>query len=111
MKVIPVRALEDNYMYIVYNEHDLRGLVVDPVEPKKMKKITDDMGVCNSQISIAVSMIIVRTAEQMHHNLSILANLPDHTCVYPGHEYTYNNLQFAHYIEPENEAKNNFKGL
>lgn len=37
MKVIPVRALEDNYMYLVYSEKDLKGFAVDPVEPQKIK--------------------------------------------------------------------------
>ncbi|VDO75153.1 unnamed protein product [Heligmosomoides polygyrus] len=42
---------------------------------------------------------------EMHHNLNeILAKLPDDTLVYPGHEYTYSNLKFAHHIEPSNES-------
>ncbi|KAE9418377.1 hypothetical protein Angca_004165, partial [Angiostrongylus cantonensis] len=44
------------------------------------------------------------SAAEMHHNLNeILAKLPNDTYVYPGHEYTYSNLKFAHHIEPSNE--------
>ncbi|CAD6196966.1 unnamed protein product [Caenorhabditis auriculariae] len=34
-----VRALEDNFMYIVRNENDDKVLVVDPVEPEKIQNI------------------------------------------------------------------------
>jgi hydroxyacylglutathione hydrolase len=45
------------------------------------------------------------TAEQLHHSLNTkLANLPDHTQLYFGHEYTANNLRFAIHIEPGNRA-------
>jgi hydroxyacylglutathione hydrolase len=43
------------------------------------------------------------TAAQMHESLNKLARLPDHTLIYCGHEYTENNLKFAHHIEPDNE--------
>lgn len=43
--------------------------------------------------------------EQMHEALvKILGNLPDHTKVYCGHEYTVNNLKFAFQVEPSNAA-------
>jgi hydroxyacylglutathione hydrolase len=43
--------------------------------------------------------------EQMHEALvKILGNLPDHTKVYCGHEYTVNNLKFALQVEPSNAA-------
>lgn len=44
------------------------------------------------------------TAEQMHTALNkIVASLPHDTQVYCGHEYTVQNLKFAHHIEPDNE--------
>ncbi len=41
---------------------------------------------------------------QMHASLSSLASLDERTRVYCGHEYTENNLRFAHHVEPSNEA-------
>jgi hydroxyacylglutathione hydrolase len=44
------------------------------------------------------------TADQMHHALNtVIADLPDATNVYCGHEYALNNLGFALTIEPTNE--------
>ena len=42
------------------------------------------------------------TAAQMLSSLNQLADLPDTTLVYCGHEYTLANLEFAALIEPEN---------
>jgi hydroxyacylglutathione hydrolase len=42
------------------------------------------------------------TMEQMYHSLQRLANLPDDTQVYCGHEYTLHNLRFAQLVEPDN---------
>lgn len=42
------------------------------------------------------------TPEQMHHSLSRLAALPDHTAIYCTHEYTLSNLRFAQAVEPGN---------
>ncbi len=39
---------------------------------------------------------------EMTNSLNKLAALPDETLVYCAHEYTLNNLQFAHLVEPEN---------
>lgn len=44
------------------------------------------------------------TAEQMLTSLNKLANLPDTTLVYCGHEYTQANLHFAQTVEPDNLA-------
>lgn len=43
-------------------------------------------------------------AAQMMASLDKLARLPDETRVYCGHEYTLKNLQFAHELEPGNQA-------
>ncbi|OQS00846.1 hydroxyacylglutathione hydrolase, mitochondrial-like isoform X1 [Achlya hypogyna] len=43
--------------------------------------------------------------DQMHRNLHVvLGSLPKTTKVYPGHEYTVDNLAFASFIEPANEV-------
>jgi len=42
------------------------------------------------------------TAEQMHHSLEKLKQLPNSTKVYCTHEYTLANLKFAQHIEPNN---------
>jgi hydroxyacylglutathione hydrolase len=44
------------------------------------------------------------TAEQMHHSLKRLAQLPEDTQLYCGHEYTLANARFAAHAEPENSA-------
>lgn len=42
------------------------------------------------------------TATQLFHSLQRLANLPDETKVYCGHEYTEANIRFAQVCEPDN---------
>ena len=42
--------------------------------------------------------------EMMFASLRKLAALPPETLVYPGHEYTRKNLEFALTVEPHNEA-------
>jgi len=45
MRVIPVCALSDNYMYILIDEKTKVCAVVDPVEPEKLvKRIADEGG-------------------------------------------------------------------
>ncbi|GMS84733.1 hypothetical protein PENTCL1PPCAC_6908 [Pristionchus entomophagus] len=36
IRVIPIPALEDNYMYLVFNKDSKKALVIDPVEPEKV---------------------------------------------------------------------------
>ncbi|RQM10272.1 hypothetical protein B5M09_010984 [Aphanomyces astaci] len=60
---------------------------------------------CCILISMLFSIIADGTAAQMHYALNqVIANLPEHTKVYCGHEYTTNNLKFAAAVEPENPA-------
>jgi hydroxyacylglutathione hydrolase len=42
------------------------------------------------------------TPKQMHESLGRLAQLPDDTRVYCGHEYTLSNIRFAKAVEPRN---------
>lgn len=44
---------------------------------------------------------------QMFSSLQKMHTFPEETKIYFGHEYTLNNLQFAHHIEPENSAIEN----
>lgn len=44
MKVHPVKALEDNYMYLVCDKNN-KGFVVDPVEPDKIQEVADKLKV------------------------------------------------------------------
>ena len=48
------------------------------------------------------------TPEQMYESLSRLAALPGATQVYCTHEYTTSNLAFAHAVEPDNAALNEY---
>lgn len=44
-------------------------------------------------------------AAMMNRSLNeVIAALPDHVLVYPGHEYTEKNLRFAQSVEPESDA-------
>lgn len=46
---------------------------------------------------------------QMYHALiEVASKLPDDTLVYPGHEYTVQNLIFAKHVEPDNKAVQEF---
>jgi hydroxyacylglutathione hydrolase len=44
------------------------------------------------------------TPQQMHRSLQRLADLPEDTALYCGHEYTLANARFASHAEPENGA-------
>lgn len=45
------------------------------------------------------------SAEEMYHSLTRITELiPPQTKIYPGHEYTLSNLEFAHHLEPNNQA-------
>lgn len=42
------------------------------------------------------------TMDQMHASVAQVAELPDDTLIYCGHEYTFNNRPFAEHVEPDN---------
>jgi hydroxyacylglutathione hydrolase len=42
------------------------------------------------------------TMQELHHSMQIFKQLPDETLVFCAHEYTQNNLKFAHYVDPQN---------
>jgi len=44
------------------------------------------------------------SAAQMHHSLSLLAELPENTAIHCAHEYTLANLAFAQAVEPNNRS-------
>lgn len=44
------------------------------------------------------------TLEDLYHSLQKIAHLPAETMVYCAHEYTVDNLGFAKWVEPDNEA-------
>lgn len=44
------------------------------------------------------------TPQEMWSSLSAVLKLPEETDIFFGHEYTQKNLEFAHHIEPKNEA-------
>ena len=48
------------------------------------------------------------TAEQMWKSLQKLMDLPDDTHIYPAHEYTLSNLEFAAHIEPDNKMVSDY---
>lgn len=50
------------------------------------------------------------TPQQMHESLRRLAQAPDDTRVYCGHEYTQSNVRFARAVEPRNQALATLEG-
>lgn len=44
------------------------------------------------------------TPQEMWSSLTAVLKLPEETDIFFGHEYTQKNLEFAHHIEPKNEA-------
>jgi hydroxyacylglutathione hydrolase len=63
-----------------------------------------DMLFCGDTLfSAGCGKIFEGTAAQMLHSLNKITQLPENTAIYCGHEYTLANLQFAHFIEPNNE--------
>ena len=53
--------------------------------------------------SVGCGRIFEGTHEQMVDALKQLADLPQETLIYCGHEYTLDNIGFAKWVEPENE--------
>jgi hydroxyacylglutathione hydrolase len=54
--------------------------------------------------SMGCGRLFEGTYEQMHHSLQTLAELPDQTQIYCGHEYTQSNAAFCLSVDPDNEA-------
>ena len=59
--------------------------------------------------SIGCGRLFEGTTEQMFISLEKLISLPDNTIVYPAHEYTLSNIEFALSIEPNNQALHDYK--
>ena len=49
------------------------------------------------------------TASQMWHSIQKIMALPDDTQIFPAHEYTLANLQFAEQVEPDNDQLLGYK--
>lgn len=54
--------------------------------------------------SVGCGRVFSGTFEQLHDALMKLAELPDDTLAYCAHEYTLDNIGFAKWVEPDNEA-------
>lgn len=65
-------------------------------------KIADDVFTGDCLFAAGCGRLFEGTAAQMHHSLSTLCALPDHTRLWFGHEYTRANLEFARVAEPNN---------
>jgi hydroxyacylglutathione hydrolase len=50
LAVVPVPALEDNYMYIIMDKATRAAAVVDPVEPQKVLEVAREIGVKKMQM-------------------------------------------------------------
>ena len=59
--------------------------------------------------SAGCGRLLEGTAKQLFDSLKKIAKLPDKTKIYPAHEYTLDNIQFAEYIEPENKKLQAYK--
>ena len=59
--------------------------------------------------SAGCGRIFEGTPEQMFHSLNLIKNLPPETLVYPGHEITLDNIDFAESIDNENPDLTHYK--
>ncbi len=50
MKVVPIEALQDNYMYLIIDEASNECAAVDPVEPKKVLEKVKELNVNLTQV-------------------------------------------------------------
>lgn len=57
----------------------------------------------DTMFALGCGRLFEGSAEQMWQSLSTLAQLPEETVVYCGHEYTQSNAAFALSVDPENE--------
>lgn len=70
----------------------------------------EDMVFCGDTLfAVGCGRLFEGTPGQMHESLSRLAELPDRTKVYCGHEYTVANIRFARVVEPANAALAEFE--
>ena len=70
----------------------------------------EDMVFCGDTLfAVGCGRLFEGTPGQMHESLSRLAELPDRTKVYCGHEYTVANIRFARAVEPANAALAEFE--
>ena len=64
-----------------------------------------DMLFCGDTLfAVGCGRLFEGTPQQMHDSLTRLAQVPDTTRVYCGHEYTLSNIRFAKAAEPGNRA-------
>jgi len=54
--------------------------------------------------SVGCGRLFEGTPAQMHTSLSKIRSLPEDTQIYCAHEYTLDNIAFAQWVEPKNEA-------
>ncbi|XP_046523179.1 hydroxyacylglutathione hydrolase-like protein isoform X5 [Equus quagga] len=131
VKVIPV--LEDNYMYLVIEEHTREAVAVDVAVPKRGPRAGQRRagasvaragragrrrahlradpqadarrGAAGDALSVAgCGPRLEGTAQQMYRSLAkTLGILPPETKVFCGHEHTLANLEFAQKVEPCND--------
>ena len=58
--------------------------------------------------SCGCGRIFEGTFDEMFNSLQKLSTLPESTLIYPGHEYTEENLRFAAAVDPDNAEINNY---
>jgi len=63
----------------------------------------------DSLFSAGCGRLFEGTAEQMFHSLQKYTDLPGDTAVFPTHEYTLANLDFATAVEPGNQALQDYQ--
>jgi len=172
LDIIPIRALKDNYIWMIVNSDKKLAVVIDPGEAKPVLDILDHQKIkltailvthhhwdhtngiaellehypvpvyrsplenklvipeldldftvlkipghthdhiaffglnsvfCGDTLFCAgCGRVFEGTHEQMFESLQKLSQLPDHTKIYCGHEYTQRNLKFAKTVEPNN---------
>lgn len=73
-------------------------------------EINDNLLFCGDTVfSGGCGRLFEGTAAQMWDSMQKLMQLPDDTLVFPAHEYTLANLEFALAVEPDNQALHDYQ--
>ncbi|KAB1251776.1 Hydroxyacylglutathione hydrolase-like protein [Camelus dromedarius] len=118
VKVIPV--LEDNYMYLVIEEHTREAVAVDVSVPKRLLEIVGREGVSlttvltthhhwdhargNAElVRLQPGLVVLGADERICALTRRLVHGEELQKVFCGHEHTLGNLEFAQKVEPCND--------
>ncbi|PJD91644.1 MAG: hydroxyacylglutathione hydrolase [Legionella sp.] len=99
------RRLEDAELFIVDHFPEFQAILIPGHTLDHIAYHTQNALFCGDTLfGGGCGRLFEGTAEQLYASLQKLAQLPPHTHIYCGHEYTLDNLRFARVVEPKNQA-------